>query len=63
MYKMTSLYQKKKSPSSDLEKRIIKVNDDEVKRIMGNYYSAYILSVNDIYKSLGWKFYKDEIII
>lgn len=53
MYKFTNLCQKKKTPGSSLPKKIIKVNDDEVKKIMGKYYSAYVLSVNDIYKSLG----------
>ena len=56
MYKMTSLCQKKKTKEMSLPKRIIKVNDAEVKKIMGRYYSAYISSRDDIYKSLGWKF-------
>lgn len=53
MYKFTNLCQKKKSPGLSSSKRLIKVNNDEVKKIMGKYYSAYVLSINDIYKSLG----------
>lgn len=56
MYKKTSLCQKKKSKEMSLPKRIIKVNDAEVKKIMGNNYSAYISSRNDIYKAIDWNF-------
>lgn len=52
MYKMTSLCQKKKSKEMSLPKSIIKVNDAEVKKIMGNNYLAYISSRNDIYKAI-----------
>ena len=52
MYKKTSLCQRKKSKDMSLPKRIIKVNDAEVKKIMGNQYSAYISSRNDIYKAI-----------
>ncbi len=52
MYKKTSLCQRKKSKDMSLPKRIIKVNDAEVKKIMGNHYSAYISSRNDIYKAI-----------
>ena len=58
MYKMTNLWQKKKSKEISLPKRIIKVNDAEVKKIMGNHYSAYISSRNDIYKAIDWNFLK-----
>ena len=53
MYKIINLCQKKKSNEVSSPKRIIRVNDTEVKKIMGRYYSAYISSRDDIYKSLG----------
>ena len=53
MYKLTSLYQKKQSKEKTVPKRLISINDAEVKKIMGTHYSAYISSRDDIYKSLG----------
>ncbi len=51
MNKMTSLYQKPVSKGTCMPKRKIKINESEVKRIMGKYYQAFLKSkeqMNDI---------------
>lgn len=53
MYKLTNLCQKKKSVGNDLPSKTIKVNDAVVRKIMGNHYSAYILSKSEIGNSIG----------